>query len=70
MVNTLYYGYTPTRETINVGITGAATTPENLIIAASAMAAIPTIIFFLIFQMWPATARSSRCSAAWPRQRS
>jgi multiple sugar transport system permease protein len=43
-------GYTPTRETINVGITGATTTPENLIIAASAMAAIPTIIFFLIFQ--------------------
>src|SRR6266581_2809825 len=43
-------GYTPTRETINVGITGATTTPENLIIAASAIAAIPTIIFFLIFQ--------------------
>jgi multiple sugar transport system permease protein len=43
-------GYTPTRETINVGITGATTTPVNLIIAASAMAAIPTIIFFLIFQ--------------------
>jgi multiple sugar transport system permease protein len=33
------------QETINVGITGATTTPENLIIAASAMAAIPTIIF-------------------------
>ena len=43
-------GYTPTRETINVGITGATTTPENLIIAASAIAAIPTILFFLIFQ--------------------
>jgi len=46
------YGYTPTRETLNVGIWQAsigATTP-NLIIAASAMAAIPTIIFFLIFQ--------------------
>src|ERR1700736_6343218 len=43
-------GYTPTRETINVGITGATTTPVNFIIAASAMAAIPAIIFFLIFQ--------------------
>jgi multiple sugar transport system permease protein len=43
-------GYTPTRETINVGITGATTTPENFIIAASAIAAIPTILFFLIFQ--------------------
>jgi multiple sugar transport system permease protein len=43
-------GYTPTRETINVGITGATTTPVNFIIAASAIAAIPTIIFFLIFQ--------------------
>jgi multiple sugar transport system permease protein len=45
------YGYTPTRETLNVGIWQAATgTPQNLIIAASAMAAIPAIIFFLIFQ--------------------
>jgi multiple sugar transport system permease protein len=45
------YGYTPTRETLNVGIWQAATgTPQNLIIAASAMAAIPTIVFFLIFQ--------------------
>ena len=43
-------GYTPTRETINVGITGATTTPVNFIIAASAIAAIPAIIFFLIFQ--------------------
>ena len=43
-------GYTPTRETINVGITGATTTPVNFIIAASAIAAIPTIIFFLVFQ--------------------
>src|ERR1700728_1570962 len=46
------YGYTPTRETLNVGIwqaSNGATTP-NLIIAASAMAAIPTIVFFLIFQ--------------------
>jgi multiple sugar transport system permease protein len=44
-------GYSPSRETLNVGITQAATTtPENLIIAASAMAAVPTLIFFLIFQ--------------------
>jgi len=45
------YGYTPTREGLNVGIWQATYgTPENLIIAASAMAAIPTIAFFLIFQ--------------------
>ena len=45
------YGYTPTRETLNVGIWQAATgVPQNLIIAASAMAAVPTIVFFLIFQ--------------------
>jgi multiple sugar transport system permease protein len=43
-------GYSPTRETLNVGIYQAATSPENLILAASAMAAVPTIIFFLIFQ--------------------
>jgi len=45
------YGYSPTRETLNVGIWQAAVgTPQNLIIAASAMAAIPTIVFFLVFQ--------------------
>ena len=45
------YGYTPTRETLNVGIWQATIgTPQNLLIAASAMAAVPTIIFFLIFQ--------------------
>jgi multiple sugar transport system permease protein len=46
------YGYTPTRETLNVGICQASNgaTTQNLIIAASAMAAIPTIVFFLIFQ--------------------
>jgi multiple sugar transport system permease protein len=45
------YGYTPTRETLNVGIWQASIgTPQNLIIAASAMAAIPTIVFFLVFQ--------------------
>jgi multiple sugar transport system permease protein len=44
-------GYSPTRETLNVGITQAATTtPVNLVIAASAIAAVPTLIFFLIFQ--------------------
>jgi multiple sugar transport system permease protein len=46
------YGYTPSRETLNVGIWQAAQggASQNLIIAASAMAAIPTIVFFLIFQ--------------------
>jgi multiple sugar transport system permease protein len=45
------YGYSPTRETLNVGIWQASVqTPVNLVIAASAMAAIPTIVFFLIFQ--------------------
>ncbi len=45
------YGYTPTRETLNVGIWQAQVgVPENLLIAASAMAAVPTIAFFLIFQ--------------------
>jgi multiple sugar transport system permease protein len=44
-------GYTPTRETLNVGIWGASIgTPQNLLIAASAIAAVPTIAFFLIFQ--------------------
>jgi multiple sugar transport system permease protein len=45
------YGYTPTRETLNVGIWQASVgTPPNLLIAASAMAAVPTIVFFLFFQ--------------------
>jgi multiple sugar transport system permease protein len=45
------YGYTPTRETLNVGIWQAQVgVPENLLIAASAIAAVPTIVFFLIFQ--------------------
>ena len=45
------YGYTPTRETLNVGIWQATVgVPENLLIAASAMAAVPTLIFFLFFQ--------------------
>jgi multiple sugar transport system permease protein len=44
-------GYNPTRETLNVGIWQAAqAAPQNEIIAASAMAAVPTLIFFLIFQ--------------------
>jgi len=45
------YGYTPTRETLNVGVWQAQVgVPENLLIAASAIAAVPTIVFFLIFQ--------------------
>jgi multiple sugar transport system permease protein len=44
-------GYSPTRETLNVGIyQGGSVTPENLLLASAAMAAIPTIVFFLIFQ--------------------
>jgi multiple sugar transport system permease protein len=45
------YGYNPNRETLNVGIFEAAsTTQQNLVLAASAMAAVPTLVFFLIFQ--------------------
>jgi multiple sugar transport system permease protein len=45
------YGYNPSRETLNVGIFEASsTTPQNLVLAASAMAAVPTLIFFLVFQ--------------------
>jgi multiple sugar transport system permease protein len=44
-------GYTPTRETLNVGLTQAAnTSPQNMVIAASAIAAVPALILFLIFQ--------------------
>jgi multiple sugar transport system permease protein len=44
-------GYSPTRETLNVGIWQAAqVAPQNIVLAASAMAAVPTLIFFLIFQ--------------------
>ena len=44
-------GYNPSRETLNVGIWEAtATSPQNLVLAASAVAAIPTLILFLIFQ--------------------
>ena len=44
-------GYNPSRATLNVGIWKAvATTPQNLIIAASAVAAVPTLVFFLFFQ--------------------
>ena len=44
-------GYSPERETLNVGIWQAAqTNPQNFIIAASAIAAVPTVVFFLIFQ--------------------
>ena len=45
------YGYNPSRETLNVGIFEAAsTTPQNVVLAASAMAAVPTLVFFLVFQ--------------------
>jgi multiple sugar transport system permease protein len=44
------YGYQPTRFTLNVGISQSPQIAENLILAASAMAAIPTIVFFLVFQ--------------------
>ena len=45
------YGYNPSRETLNVGIFEASsTTPQNLVLAASAMAAVPTLVFFLVFQ--------------------
>jgi multiple sugar transport system permease protein len=41
----------PAGDTLNTGIWQAAqAAPQNLIIAASAMAAIPTLVFFLIFQ--------------------
>jgi multiple sugar transport system permease protein len=44
-------GYEPTRETLNVGIwTASQTAPQNMVLAASAIAAVPTVIFFLIFQ--------------------
>jgi multiple sugar transport system permease protein len=44
-------GFNPPRETLNVGIwTAAQTAPENMVLAASAIAAVPTVIFFLIFQ--------------------
>ena len=44
-------GFNPPRETLNVGIwTASQTAPENMVLAASAIAAVPTIIFFLIFQ--------------------
>jgi multiple sugar transport system permease protein len=45
------YGYNPNRETLNVGIFEASsTTQQNLVLAASAMAAVPTLVFFLVFQ--------------------
>ena len=44
-------GFNPPRETLNVGIwTASQTAPENMVLAASAIAAVPTVIFFLIFQ--------------------
>ena len=44
-------GYNPPGETLNVGIWVASqTAPENMVLAASAIAAVPTVVFFLIFQ--------------------
>ncbi|HJY65297.1 MAG TPA: carbohydrate ABC transporter permease [Streptosporangiaceae bacterium] len=44
-------GFNPPRETLNVGIwTASQTAPQNMVLAASAIAAVPTVIFFLIFQ--------------------
>jgi multiple sugar transport system permease protein len=44
-------GFNPPRETLNVGIwTASQTAPQNMVLAAAAIAAVPTIIFFLIFQ--------------------
>jgi multiple sugar transport system permease protein len=44
-------GYSPSREKLNVGIWQAAqTVPQNVVIAASAIAALPTLLFFLVFQ--------------------
>jgi multiple sugar transport system permease protein len=44
-------GYSPSRETLNVGIWQAAqTVPQNVVIAASAIAAVPTLLFFFVFQ--------------------
>jgi multiple sugar transport system permease protein len=44
-------GYNPPRETLNVGIWVASqTAPQNMVLAASAIAAVPTVVFFLIFQ--------------------
>ena len=44
-------GFNPPRATLNVGIwTASQTAPENMVLAASAIAAVPTVIFFLIFQ--------------------
>ncbi|MEY9966542.1 multiple sugar transport system permease protein [Streptacidiphilus sp. MAP12-16] len=41
----------PTRQTLNAGIYSLSQgVPENVLIAASAISAVPTIVFFLIFQ--------------------
>ncbi|MFB7509995.1 carbohydrate ABC transporter permease, partial [Streptomyces broussonetiae] len=41
----------PTRQTLNAGIYSLSLgVPENVLIAASAISAVPTVIFFLIFQ--------------------
>ena len=35
--------------TTSSGFEAASTTPQNLVLAASAMAAVPTLVFFLVF---------------------
>jgi multiple sugar transport system permease protein len=41
----------PTRQTLNAGIYSLSLgVPENVLIAASAISAVPTVLFFLIFQ--------------------
>ena len=41
----------PTRQTLNAGIYSLSQgVPENVLIAASAISAVPTILFFLFFQ--------------------
>lgn len=41
----------PTRQTLNAGIFSLSQgTPQNVLIAASAISAVPTIVFFLFFQ--------------------
>ncbi|MEU8689928.1 carbohydrate ABC transporter permease [Streptomyces sp. NPDC048665] len=41
----------PTRQTLNAGIYSLSLgVPENVLIAASAISAVPTVVFFLIFQ--------------------
>jgi multiple sugar transport system permease protein len=41
----------PTKQTLNAGVYSLSNgIPENVLIAASAISAVPTVIFFLVFQ--------------------